>query len=467
MSWSQNLTRAAYLTAALTLMNPVNSLAATGPVKTQTIELGVEMLNPRVVWQDLDGDGRNDIWVIDQHRQAAKDRLWAALAENPNHIEELRFDPFPGKVFPRYVDHRLQACAYSHGVLWTFADGQGWQVDHDFNQTDQVRSGMGLIALNNDWLLATARGYLILERGCATAELSAPPAVDISNKRMQLTYPIPRPTTDPKRLASRPIAIPQAGEIRFWTAEQHDDGWQAAAKSLLFPDGLRPMRHQIGDLNGDNAMDLVILAMPSKKLSLFGELSILIYLGDGQGGWETNASQQFKSKQNFWQTGPIEMDRDGLRLYYFKGIVRSIFRSDTYRWNDAGYIEPKPVVARFTLADADRGFINLDWDLNQDGRRDLLLQGEDGLQVFYRQSGDKPFDKNASRLLSPRTSGNSGVSIEIGEDFETTPAANGLNPTHQLSGHKAAFISDGEGNLWIWRLKRSLNGPWLLEGERR
>ncbi len=467
MRLSQNITGMTRLIWVVTLVNATMALAATGPTQTQTIELGTEMLSPRVIWQDLNGDGRQDIWVVDQHRRAANDRMWAALADTPNQLEELRFDPFPGKIFPRYIDQQFQVCAYSQGVLWTFANGQGWHVAHDFNQTDQVRPGMGLVPLKNDWMLATARGYLILRQGCVLADLNAPPAVDISNRRMQLTYPIPQPTADPNRLASRPIAIPQAGEIRFWTAERKGEVWQAAAKSLLFPDGLQPMRHQIGDLNGDDAMDLVILAMPSKKLSLFGELSILIYLGDGQGGWETNASQQFKSKQNFWQTGPIEMDRDGLRLYYYKGILRSIFRADTYRWNEAGYIEPKPVVARWTQPDGDRGFINLDWDLNHDGRRDLLLRGEDGLQVFYRQKGDHPFDKKATRILSSKTSSNSGVSIEIGADFETTTAIQGLDQPNQLTHDKAAFIGDAEGNLWIWRLERSLNGPWLLEGERQ
>lgn len=467
MRLSQNMAGLTRLIWVLALFNTTVALTATEPAQTQTIELGAEMLNPRVTWQDLNGDGRQDIWVIDLHRRAAKDRMWAALADTPNQFQELRFEPFPGKIFPRFVDQQFQVCAYSHGVLWCFNKDQGWQVAHDFNQTDQVRPGMGLVPLENNWMLATARGYLVLEQGCVATELSAPPAVDISNRRMRLTYPIPQPTTDPDRLASRPIAIPQAGEIRFWTAEKKGETWQAAAKALLFPDGLQPMRHQIGDLNGDGAMDLVILAMPSKKLSLFGELSILIYLGDGQGGWETNASQQFKSKQNFWQTGPIEMDRNGLRLYYYKGILRSIFRADTYRWNEAGYIEPKPVVTRWTLPDGDRGFINLDWDLNGDGRRDLLLRGEDGLQVFYRQSGDSPFDKKATRVLSANTSGSSGVSIEIGADFETTAAARGLNQPNQITHHKSAFIGDAAGNLWIWRLERSINGPWLLEGQRQ
>lgn len=434
-----------------------------------TINLHTEILDPKVTWQDLDGDRRADIWVIDRHRRAEKNRMWAAFATDPHTVHELQFEPFPARIFPLVSEGRLAVSAYSQGVLWTYHPEKGWRVAHDFNQSEKMRPGIGLVPLGNQWLLPTGDGYLVLNGDCVSEELIAPPTVDISQKQMTLTYPIPQTTDFPNRLTARPIALSQAGEIRFWNATKEADGWQSNQHQLLFPNDLKPMRHQLGDLNGDNALDLAILAMPAKKMSLFGELTILIYLGDGEGGWERNASQQFKSKQNFWQTGPIEMDRHGLRLYYYKGIIRSIFRADTYRWNDAGYIEPKPVVTRWTLPDASRGFIKLDWDLNNDGKRDLLLRDEEGVHAFFRKDGDKPFDKDRRRTLAgrPTRDNMAGLEIAIESEFESRSAHNGLSSPISLTRFKPIYISDPQGNLWMWRLRRSEQGPWHLKGSRQ
>ncbi|CAM2069964.1 hypothetical protein SCOR_31595 [Sulfidibacter corallicola] len=431
------------------------------------LKLDPTLIRPRVHWEDLDGDGRLDTWVRDRHPSETPYLLYRRNAgDRQTEFERLDHAPFPWTVRPAFIEGSVRATAYHDGVLWVCIDKDRWEPLHNYHLLGSVRKGIRPITLDRFKLLPTATGYLVMSEDCPATPLDAHPSVHIGRKRLELTYPVPRKIAT-NRLMASPIAMTNQGTISIWQAAREPSPlapWTSSQVRLQFPETLKPVRHQTGDLNGDGFEDLVVLAMPAKDMSIFEELSFLIYLGTADNTWETRASQELKSKQNLWQTGPIEMDSKGLRLYYYKGLIRSIFKMDSYAWDSAGFISPKPKSLRWTMKSADRTTIMTDLDVTGDGRGDMLLLDERGLHAYPRlpESSALPFDEDKRNLLSGAGNQEFHFDVHIGEGAEFTSSTISRK---RLRPGKIALIRQNDGSLHLWTLKRDHRGDWVLRGE--
>ena len=428
------------------------------PPPSRVVEIPGYFQNPRAYWQDLNGDGYLDIWVRDE-----QERLWVWDGKSEAaQFTAIPFDPVDLLPYPVQTDGAWRAQAYDRGVLFEFDPESGWSAVFDFNGFARVRPGMQPLKLSDLLLLPTFDGYRLLDGTCVAAELEALPSVSLDAKRLMLTYPVPFPKLDQStgrtELQSAPIPFSQQGELGVWTAQEAADGWLAQWAMLQFPESLKMERYGTGDLDGDGMDELVVLARPAKDISLFDELSFLVYLGTGPGQWNPLPHQELKSDQNLWQEGPVEVSRKGILLYYFKGLIRTNFKMDLYRWNDGGYIEPKPVSEKWKVRHGDRRAILLDFDVNGDRATDLVLAGDEGIEVYYRRHSSPmlPFIEEPDRIFPTAE-----TELAKGAKADEWRLSRRLNEASESRGF--VFVQDPRvGKALLWHFFEGDNGFWYL-----
>ena len=425
-----------------------------------TLELAGYMRAPVAIWADLDNDGHTDIWV-----KSKDDNLWIWDGAQPEAgFTKLEYEPIGLKVRPYRFNNQWRPSVWSEGMLLVFEEN--WHVIHDVSQDAAIRPGALPVLNGNQSLAPTFDGYQLMEDTCLIKALPVIPSVNVKKRALELTWPVPEWSDvdgdGDSDIISPPILFPQHGELRVWSVFNDEGSWNPVNTAVEMPSGLEIVKWETGDMNRDDYPELVILAMPSKDLSIFEELSFMIYEGTGRGQWERAPLQVLKTKQNLWQQGPVEINRNGILLYYYKGIFRSHFKMDLFKWNPAGYIEPKPESRKWKMEDADRGFIETRFDWNEDGAKDLMLMDERGVRVYFRYNGNViPYDENRNQLLSGINESNNSMSVNIGgSDMDVEIRGTGVNSAR---GNKSMALVTGGKVPQLWYLIEQNNGHWQLK----
>ena len=437
-----------------------NLMYAAGVEVGATLEIPEYMIAPSAEWSDLNNDGKTDIWVT------AKDQtLWIWDGATPQSgFVKLPFEPIDMTVRPLWMDGVWRPSTWTEGMLLIF--DQTWRVVFDVSRDGVIRPGVRPMLHQNQSLTPTYDGYQLMEETCLVQALPVTPSVTVNSKSLELTWPVPEwqdiDQDGDVDISSPPVVFPQHGELRIWSVFNDQGSWTTTNAALEMPGTLEIVQWKTGDLNGDEYPELVILAMPSKDLSIFEELSFMIYQGTGRGQWERAPLQILKTKQNLWQQGPIEINRNGILLYYYKGLIRSIFKMDLFKWNPAGFIEPKPESRKWKMEDGERGFIQTEFDWNDDGAKDLLLLDERGVRVYYRDNAAAiPFDEDRNHVLSSERTANTSMSISIGGD-DMSVAIGGTGVNRARGNRSLALVPTGNAPQ-IWRFTEQENGHWQLK----
>ena len=446
------------------------ALFAADPQPPTVLEIPHFLNKPKVTWADLNGDGTMDIWLAD-----GKDQLWVWDGQSPEHqFQAVAFEPDQVQPVPHWTENGWAAGYYDHGSQWVFKPDSGWLATTDYNVLGRVRPGLNPIKGGEpQWrLVGTFDGYRLMEGMCQVYAFPIFPSIQLNRKTLTMDYPIPTwrdlDGDGVEDLISAPVQFRQGGEIGVWKAIRGERSWDSGWWKLQFPDDLKIETHQFGDLDGDGLQDLMVLAMPGKDISLFEELSFVVYLGTGPGQWEPVPSQVLKTKQNLWQTGPVEMNDRGIFLYYYKGIFNSHFKIDRFAWNEDGFVEPKPISQKWTLKKADRDHIFLDHDFNGDGLTDLVLVEKRGVTVYYRRdrSHGLPFDDRPDQiLLAGDANGAQGDQTLVLGGTEIDLSHRSRLRRNRLKGHGSlALVDAGSGEpASLWTLIESGNGFWYVK----
>jgi len=382
------------------------TLAAAGADAPDRLVIPGHFLRAEARWADLDRDGALDIWVIDalgSVDERGEATLWLRDGAEPEAgFRPLRYDPAltpkPAKTEAGWrVQARVDGATFEYGE-------DGWAAIRDENRIAPLRPGTAPIEDGGFTLLPTFEGYWLLEDDCPAQPFAITPAVEIQKRALRLIYPKPyrRDIDGDGRddLLAAPVPFRQSAELRVWSALRVEAGWREQWAAVQFPPELKPLRSRFGDLNGDGFADLVVLARQAENLSLFEEMSFVVYLGSAPGQWRETPIQVLKTKQKLWQNGPVEVNRQGILLMYYKGLFKARFAIDRFRWRDDGFIDPKPVSETWRVKGGERDEILTRFDVNGDGRADLILQGREGVFAHYRQPGRAlPFDEDPSVAL--------------------------------------------------------------------
>lgn len=166
----------------------------------------------------------------------------------------------------------------------------------------------------------------------------------------------------------------------------------------------------------------------------------------------------------------MEVNRHGVLLYYYKGLIRSHFKVDFYAWNAAGYIEPKPVSERWTFKRARRGTILLDYDVNGDGHKDLVLAHREGVQAFHRlpeKIAAPPFDREKSQMLFPwREADKDDIEAELAMAAESNVSfsSNSVRRNRiDREGQLALIKNASGGGVTVWRYAIGHGGQLVVQ----
>ncbi len=437
-------------------------LITLGPEAKRQLEIPSQLVRPMAKWADLNGDGILDIWVHDKNRS-----LWVwDGASTDTTLVRVPFEPIGLAVRPVWVHGNWRASAYERGFQYHYEPDQGWIIQTEYKTVGRVRPGLEPIQGQYGTLVPTFDGYQLLEKQttCLLETFRTLPSIQLDNRNLTLRYPVPvwrHVDRDQKKdLIAAPIAFPQQGELGIWSALSSGDGWSGSWSRLLFPSNLEAEEHAFGDLNGDGFDELVVLTRPSQDMSVFEELSFMVYMGTDYGKWDPISVQNLKTMQNLWQVGPMEIDHRGIYLYYYKGIFRSSFKIDFYRWNEAGFLSPKPVTLKWSVKDADTDTIILDHDLNGDGLTDLILSGEKGVVAHYRKNpkGKLPFSAKPDRTILRRSSEDTVPGLK------NVSVSTAISKTQLRREGSLALINNQEGKTpSLWTMYASEQGYWYLK----
>jgi len=370
---------------------------------------------PRVTWEDLDGDGLDEIWV--RHDGG----LMVRPGGGDGSFLVLDFPDIGLATRPVWLDGTWCVRAYERGRMFLYHPAHGWSVYRDHTASaDRIRPGLEPIPLEDGVLVPLFDAYLHRDGPCVVDRLEALPSMTLNEHRLQIRYPRPEPVelngdgrTD---LIAGPIDYPSRGELGIWYALREENGWREGVARVQLDADQEVRRHQFGDLNGDGFFEMAVLTMPASEVNIFDELTMLVYAGTGPGAFEPVPVQKLETRQKLWQVGPIEMMPGSMTVYYYKGLIGSRFTMDRYAWNPDGYLEPRPESERWKMKDAERETIVLDHDFDLDGHTDLVLIDDKGVFVYYRDPGSvTPFSRERGKPLIARDArrGNLEVSVEV------------------------------------------------------
>lgn len=419
-----------------------------------------------VVFEDLDGDGRSEVWVL-----AQPGRLF--FREGGGYERRLRewsYPPIDLEVRPIWDRNRWVLAAWDDGIWLTSEGGGDWKLAADFRGEQTFRPGLPPLR-SGDWvLMPTFQGYLVAYENCVWDHLKLDPVVSLRDRAISMGFPLVDLTRSPEglQLCASPALDSHHQRLKTWRAELAWGRWNVATSETLFPPNLDLVRHAWGDLNGDLFEDLVLLARPLRDFSLFEELTLAVILGKGDGQLDSQPLQVVHSQQNLWQEGPLVIEDGKLRCFYYKGLVRGIITVDTYSWSEDGFLNPRPHSHGWRVKKADRSVIFPNHDLDGDGCLDLLLMEQGRLLAHLGQChGEEPFDGNQVVLLTQVDPSETLVSLTLGSETEvdvdqgievrenTIKAGRGLAVVHEARWHRS-FIwkleprADGSARLTRW-----------------
>lgn len=361
------------------------------------IKLEAEVPAATAHFEDLNADGAVDFWL-----RSDDDRLWILDGSAANgQLAELVYEPVAGiDPEPRMIDGKWQASFEDGDHLVVFREQQ-WQTQRQWQTASAMRDAAFMRQTPQGTLVPTHNGYELYANGCLVRSMTIRPSVQLSRARLHVVYPVIEPLDldgDGKLdWVGTPIALSNQGKLGIWRALGDDEGDWAM---LEFPPDRAVSLYAMGDVDGDGWVDLAVMTRPARGFSLFEEMGILFYRGTGPGEWSSLASQEIKSKQNLWQTGPLVLDSGGLYCYYYKGLFRSKFRIDRYAWDSDGFLDPKPVNEDWRMDGGDRLTMMCDRDLVGDQQKDLILADNTGVYVYEARAGKKlPFDEDRRSKL--------------------------------------------------------------------
>lgn len=407
-------------------------------------------------WADLDGDGLPEVWT-----QCSDGWIWLAPGELEGTFSRLANAlELPPGIPVRKADGWVYRTMLPG--MWIEVAGEQRTSrplpDLILRPHDAAKAGSW------GWLVPTARGATLLQEDCFT-ELATPPRLTFAKKSMRLAWPEwSRQDADgdgQEDWLASPLLREETAEISLFLALGQGTGWQLKASQCQTPPGYRVVNFACGSLNGDAHPDFVLLLAPSSNMGLFDELELTYYLGD-ENGWLPHPPQKIRTEQNLWQSGPLRLTGAGVELYYFKGLVRSHFRMDSYPWRDE-ILQPDPATIGWSVPNADRELLLIDQDFTGDGLADLLLHQEEGMVLFPRQTGSRPFKRDRFLPLSMLGANKPTSTLEISNRPRPRPERMELQ---RLSGtHNVAILGDrGRAEAFAWW--QDALGTWILRFEK-
>lgn len=415
--------------------------------------------HPSAAWVDLDRDGTDDLVLWDQEAGFFRwsDQGFEQIQAGSDMFDLLLLPDANG----------LKPVLYKNGALWREKE-DGADLMVSWLEPDQVRPGKKPIFLNQELWLADRDGYTRVEGDCVKEHLQAEPLVRANRTSLEVLYPIPHPADLDRNsgsdLFSEPLAMKGDGNLHIWRAvrETPTDTWDEGWQSLQFAPNLRVARYQLGWVDDDPYPELLVIALPNQVDSVFEELVFYFYQGTGPGTWNPVPLQQVETKQNLWQTGPIEMDAEGVRLSYYKGLFRTIFRIDHYAWKD-GYLSPEPSKVSWKVPDGARFFIENRFDFTGDGIKDMVLADPEGLILYPGNRDSIPYEESRSQRLIgwPDGESTSGISFDFGGNFEVEANAAVIGEKIIPSPGKLAYLPEKQ-ELWTMR-RRDDGGLEILK----
>jgi len=426
-------------------------------------------LRPTVYLEDLNRDGRLDIWVRD-----ITETIWVNDGADPEKpFQPLPYQQLSKKEQPVWRNGQWSVTSFFKDSELVYEPNEGWTMDIDYNRHGSFREGLVPNHTASGTLIPTIDGYWLAEGGCIRQRFQVTPSIKVKQNRLSVTYPIPQwmdlNHDGVADLFGPPVTLQKQGQLAIWTAIAKGGAWEQATSRLQISPELEIQQFELGDLDGDGDLDLVVIARPSKDLSVFEELSFLVYLGESHGRWNATPIQTLKTRQNLWQTGPIEVNTHGIFIYYFKGLIRSLFKIDRYVWDEGGFVQPKPISKKWKVKDANRDFIELDFDFNGDGLKDLLLKGEEGLQVYERQpvtAKGLPFSPDRHKTLrgNAHNLSNNAITIQIGGNTQVLTSGKAQTRTRLKRERRTVLTCEGDRyHFWSFRI----DDQGAMEIERR
>jgi hypothetical protein len=407
-------------------------------------------------WADLDGDGRPEVWT-----KCSDGWIWLASGKPEGTFSRLAHG---GDLPPGIPVRKAEGWAYRTMLPGMWIEVTGEQscsfplLDVELRPHDEPKAGAW------GWLVPTARGATVIQEDCSI-EFSTPPRLSFAKRSMKLAWPEwSRQDVNGDGqgdwLAS-PLLREETGEISLFLALGQGTGWRPKGSQCQAPPGYRVVNFACGNLNGDAHPDFVLLLAPSSNMGLFDELELTYYLGD-ENGWLPHPPQRIRTEQNLWQSGPLRLTGASVELYYFKGLVRSHFRLDTYFWRDE-ILQPDPATIGWAVPNADRELLLIDWDFTGDGLGDLLLKQEEGMVIYPRQTGSKPFRSDKSISLERLGEGSSENHLEISNMPRLRP---GRMEYQRLRGRKNVAVLGDQGKAEAFAWWQDALGSWILRTEK-
>lgn len=432
-----------------------------------TISIPDHFRRALVVFQDITGDGINDVWV-----ETDSGHLWVHdPTEGTKQAITIPVPPNAFHIWPEKREGRWCVKGFADGLCYTCHDGTTWLLDWDLGAEMLIRPGMPPLHVGSDFLTPSYQGTLIFQSRCALHLWPTPPATRAGRRWLEITYPVPR-TRDINRdgfpdLITAPIAFPAKNQIKIYFAIRGTQDWTFGQMSSQFPTRFSVKSHAWGDLNRDGYADLAVLAFPKENFSLFEELSLLVYLGAGPNRLEPHPHQTLTTQQNLWQDGPITIEVSEIRLFYYKGLIRSKFRIDRYSWDSAGFLNPNPQSQSWKMHHANRSIIQIGHDLTGDHVPDLLLSDQTGLCLVpgtASPSGPPDYDPNHMRTIHTDSTASIDISVTMGSEENDIDVSSGAVGVGRWYGGNAAILEPETADqpARVWLFFEDSDGFWNL-----
>ena len=418
----------------------------------QTYQFPMSLENPRAFWADWDGDSVDEIWIKDGNREH-----W--IVDQDGEPRHLQCDQSPQAGFPFFWQNKWVLATLMNDSIYVF-QGDNWMPILNFPETRFRPEGQAF-EQSPFLVVPTLKGNQLLDDGCPVGELKMDPMLKLGKSNLEVTFPgVMLASVNQDTLPdfqSTPLVNPARGILRMTSFIGQGDFWSPISVELNFPPKKTIQNWAIGHLDEDAFPELVLLVAQPEGGSVFDELEMIIYHGEGPGKWGNLPLQTMKTQQNLWQEGPMEISRRGIRLFYYKGLIRSLFRIDFFPMMEGGVVKPEPETTGWKMKDADRELILTGHDLNGDGVNDLVLADERGL-VFYAADSDCKFQENSGHPIGIKAK-SQVLEITVGTSGSNQ---NSFQEHKRVRGNGKPTLIVNRSGVQCWSFDRDISGQWIL-----